>query len=165
MPATTPRPPSSEQVAAFDRNAWPRSIGMPGRNRRNPHKTNVDFEVPLSQAALAGVTRAGKFLFTTTGDAPISGFPEMEAEFRRRHDCRASQDRERPWRRSDLAGAHRNGGGTLGQDRQGQGRGRETRTGEAVIWWTIHDLRRTARTLMTAAGIDPDHAERALGHK
>ena len=34
-----------------------------------------------------------------------------------------------------------------------------------MIWWTIHDLRRTARTLMTAAGIDPDHAERALGHK
>jgi hypothetical protein len=38
MPATTPRPPSSEQVAAFDRNAWPRSIGIPGRNRRNPHR-------------------------------------------------------------------------------------------------------------------------------
>ena len=37
MPATTPRPPSSEQVAAFDRNAWPRSIGIPGRNRRNPY--------------------------------------------------------------------------------------------------------------------------------
>jgi hypothetical protein len=30
------RPPSSEQVAAFDRNAWSRSIGIPGRNRRNP---------------------------------------------------------------------------------------------------------------------------------
>jgi hypothetical protein len=37
MPAATPRPPSSEQVAAFDRNAWPRSIGIPGRIRRNPH--------------------------------------------------------------------------------------------------------------------------------
>jgi integrase len=30
--------------------------------------------------------------------------------------------------------------------------------------WTIHDLRRTARSLMTQAGISPDHAERALGH-
>ena len=39
MPATTPRPPSPEQVAAFDRNAWPRSIGIPGRNRRNPQIT------------------------------------------------------------------------------------------------------------------------------
>jgi len=30
--------------------------------------------------------------------------------------------------------------------------------------WTVHDLRRTARSLMSRAGIDPDHAERALGH-
>jgi integrase len=30
--------------------------------------------------------------------------------------------------------------------------------------WTIHDLRRTARSAMTQAGIAPDHAERALGH-
>ncbi|MGY4447814.1 hypothetical protein ACVWZR_002474 [Bradyrhizobium sp. i1.3.1] len=30
------RPPSSEQAAAFDRNAWSRSIGIPGRNPRNP---------------------------------------------------------------------------------------------------------------------------------
>jgi hypothetical protein len=36
MLATTPRPPSSEQVAAFDRTAWSRSIGIPGRNPRNP---------------------------------------------------------------------------------------------------------------------------------
>jgi hypothetical protein len=36
MPATTPRPPSSEQVAAFDRTAWSRSIGIHGRNPRNP---------------------------------------------------------------------------------------------------------------------------------
>jgi integrase len=48
------------------------------------YKTNVDFEVPLSQAAqavLAGVTRAGKFLFTTTGDAPISGLPKWRRSF------------------------------------------------------------------------------------
>src|SRR5260370_39528190 len=37
MPATTPRPPSSEQVAAFDRTAWSRSIGIHGRYPRNPH--------------------------------------------------------------------------------------------------------------------------------
>jgi integrase len=30
--------------------------------------------------------------------------------------------------------------------------------------WTLHDLRRTARTLMARAGVAPDHAERALGH-
>jgi integrase len=33
-----------------------------------------------------------------------------------------------------------------------------------VIGWTLHDLRRTARSLMSRAGIDPDHAERALAH-
>lgn len=30
--------------------------------------------------------------------------------------------------------------------------------------WTLHDLRRTARSLMSKAGVDPDHAERCLGH-
>jgi integrase len=35
---------------------------------------------------------------------------------------------------------------------------------QAGMRWTIHDLRRTARTLMAQAGIEPDHAERCLGH-
>jgi integrase len=30
--------------------------------------------------------------------------------------------------------------------------------------WTLHDLRRTGRSLMSRAGVAPDHAERALGH-
>jgi integrase len=30
--------------------------------------------------------------------------------------------------------------------------------------WSLHDLRRTARSLMSRAGVDSDHAERALGH-
>jgi integrase len=30
--------------------------------------------------------------------------------------------------------------------------------------WTIHDIRRTARTLMSRANVPVDHAERALGH-
>lgn len=30
--------------------------------------------------------------------------------------------------------------------------------------WTVHDLRRTARSLMSRAGVRPDHAERTLGH-
>jgi integrase len=30
--------------------------------------------------------------------------------------------------------------------------------------WTVHDLRRTARSLMSRAGVPTDHAERCLGH-
>jgi integrase len=33
-----------------------------------------------------------------------------------------------------------------------------------VTDWTIHDLRRTARSLMSRAGVDADTAERCLGH-
>jgi integrase len=34
-----------------------------------------------------------------------------------------------------------------------------------VTNWTLHDLRRTARSLMSAAGVPESHAERTLGHK
>jgi integrase len=30
--------------------------------------------------------------------------------------------------------------------------------------WRLHDLRRSARTMMSRAGVQPDHAERCLGH-
>jgi integrase len=33
-----------------------------------------------------------------------------------------------------------------------------------VSGWRIHDLRRTARSLMSRAGVNSDHAERCLGH-
>jgi integrase len=33
-----------------------------------------------------------------------------------------------------------------------------------VTEWTVHDLRRTARTLMSRAKADADHSERAMGH-
>jgi integrase len=33
-----------------------------------------------------------------------------------------------------------------------------------VTGWTLHDLRRTARSLMSRSGVNSDHAERCLGH-
>ena len=33
-----------------------------------------------------------------------------------------------------------------------------------VTDWRLHDLRRTARTLLSRAGVSPDTAERCLGH-
>jgi integrase len=41
-------------------------------------------------------------------------------------------------------------------------RAREDR--EPMPGWRLHDLRRTARTLMSRAGVSTDHAERCLGH-
>jgi integrase len=35
---------------------------------------------------------------------------------------------------------------------------------KALPNWTLHDLRRTARSLMSRAGVPSDHAERCLGH-
>jgi integrase len=33
-----------------------------------------------------------------------------------------------------------------------------------ITGWTLHDLRRTGRSLMSRAGVDANHAERCLGH-
>jgi integrase len=43
---------------------------------------------------------------------------------------------------------------------------RENNDGKAsaIPNWTLHDLRRTAKTLMTRAGVRPDISERVLGH-
>ncbi|MBN8963026.1 MAG: integrase arm-type DNA-binding domain-containing protein [Rhizobiales bacterium] len=35
---------------------------------------------------------------------------------------------------------------------------------EKIPGWTLHDLRRTARTLMSRAKVPEDHAERSMGH-
>ena len=40
----------------------------------------------------------------------------------------------------------------------------EANGGEPLPAWTIHDLRRTAKTLMARAGVRPDISERVLGH-
>jgi integrase len=39
-----------------------------------------------------------------------------------------------------------------------------TRESKPLPNWTLHDLRRTARSLMSRAGVPTDHAERVLGH-
>jgi integrase len=106
------------------------------------YKTNVDLELPLSRAALnvlAAVAKLGKegFVFTITGKAPVSGFSKHRATF----------DEFFRTELQKLAAERGDNTAKVTLDR-----------------WTIHDLRRTARSLMTQAGIPPDHAERALGH-
>lgn len=45
----------------------------------------------------------------------------------------------------------------IAKNRKAEGRAKMPR-------WTLHDLRRTARTLMSRAKVPEDHAERAMGH-
>jgi integrase len=88
------------------------------------NKTKLDLVRPLSQAAqdlLAAQPQIDgcKYVFTTDGKHPLSGFSKFKRVFDK----------------------------TCG-----------------VSGWTLHDLRRTARSLMSRAGVSSDHAERALGH-
>jgi integrase len=48
--------------------------------------------------------------------------------------------------------------------RGGQGKAKIDRATPGLAPWVIHDLRRTARSLMSRAGVRPDVAERVLGH-
>jgi integrase len=41
---------------------------------------------------------------------------------------------------------------------------REIDERSGVMGWTLHDLRRSGRSLMSRAGVNADHAERCLGH-
>ncbi len=104
------------------------------------YKTKIDFELPLSKAVLdllATTTRLGEFVFTTTGEAAIGGFSKFKKQF----------DALMLGELRDMAMESGDDPGKITIDR-----------------WTIHDLRRTARSAMTQAGVAPDHAERALGH-
>jgi integrase len=124
------------------------------------YKTKLDFEVPLSGAAwhilvtapqLAELRKAATergdepdtvtpkegIVFTNTGKSLMGGF----SNFKRQFD------------------------GFMGDELRAAAMGRGDDPEKATLLrWTVHDLRRTARSLMTQAGIPPDHAERALGH-
>jgi Arm DNA-binding domain/Phage integrase family len=122
------------------------------------YKTKLDFEVPLSGAAwevltttplLAELRREASqrgnepvtpeegIVFTTTGKSLMGGF----SKFRKRFDALMLEE----LRKVAIA----------------QG---DNPNNVSLLRWTTHDLRRTARSLMTQAGVSPDHAERALGH-
>jgi integrase len=106
------------------------------------YKTKLDFEVPLSGVALGILHEArriklGTYVFTTNGNKPISNFSDWKNQF----DAFMLAELRK------IAVAY------CGSDE-----------GVELVPWTIHDLRRTARSLMSQARVEPDHAERALGH-
>jgi hypothetical protein len=68
------RPPSSEQVAAFDRNEWPHSIGLPSRDHRN--RQSLSLQVQDHRATPANGSNIG---FPVTG-APWHSGSENRAD-------------------------------------------------------------------------------------
>jgi integrase len=106
------------------------------------YKGKRDHTVPLSKAALAVIgaqdqVDGGDFVFTTTGQSGFSGFSKCKA-------------------RLDVAML-----AALKRDAEDHG---EDPAKVDLPNWRLHDLRRTAKTLMIRAGVRPDISERVLGH-
>lgn len=101
------------------------------------YKTKRPHFVPITDGIaveLSKLPKSGKWVFTTTTKAPFSGFSKAKV----RLDA-AMHD----WLEINC-------------------RADEKRA--KIPEWRLHDLRRTARTLMSRAGVRPDIAERVLGH-
>jgi integrase len=105
------------------------------------YKTKTDHLVPLSQWSCSLLEQqiqlgVGGFAFTTTGDTPFSGYSKSKA------------------RLDELMGEELTK--IAGSD--------EGCRHIKLKPWRLHDLRRTAKTLMVRAGVRPDISERVLGH-
>jgi integrase len=106
------------------------------------YKTKKPQVVPLTAAALAVIDaqdriNGGDLIFSTTGNTPFSGYSK----------CKAKLD-------ADMLAHLRQAAKERGND-------------PAMVTlpeWRLHDLRRTAKTLMSRAGVRPDISERVLGH-
>ena len=103
------------------------------------YKTKRPNHVPLSKAALALIESQPKFsdcdlIFPSRAKTAYSGFTKSKAKLDK----------------AVLAAmkAHAKAGTDV----------------ELLPNWTLHDLRRTAKTLMVRAGVRPDISERVLGH-
>jgi integrase len=107
------------------------------------YKTNVDHVIPMSTAAvavLAVIPRIGKgdLVFTVDGCKPLSGFGCRKEAF------------DKLMMEELRAIAAENGEDDLDAVK--------------MMRWTLHDLRRTARTLLSRAKVPAEHAEACLGH-
>jgi integrase len=103
------------------------------------YKTGKPNVVPLSDAALAIIAAQerigdGDLVFTTNGEVAFSGFSKAK-------------------KRLDQT--------MLKYLQASVSRGENAAT---LPEWRLHDLRRTAKTLMVRAGVRPDITERVLGH-
>jgi integrase len=103
------------------------------------YKTKQPNHVPLSKDAIDVVTaqrviKDCDYVFPSRANTPYSGFAKSKAKLDE----------------LVLAGMKK--------------RANKGATVEPIPNWTLHDLRRTAKTLMVRAGVRPDVSERVLGH-
>jgi integrase len=103
------------------------------------YKTKCANFVPLSKAALAVIAAQptideSNYVFSSRAKTPFSGFSKSKAAL-------------------DKA--------VLAAMQKHAKKGAKV---EPILNWTLHDLRRTAKTLMARAGVRPDISERVLGH-
>jgi hypothetical protein len=103
------------------------------------YKTKRPNHVPLSKAALALIAAQPKLsdcdlIFPSQAKTPYSGFTKSKTKLDRAVFAAMN--------------AHAKAGMEV----------------EPLPNWTLHDLRRTAKTLMARAGVRPDISERVLGH-
>jgi len=125
--------------------------------------------VPLTSKATAIVASQVQvddcdYVFTTNGETPFSGFSKAK---RRLDKLMLAQLHHAAAERQDMAALTRLRELARLFD---QTKSEHEKTREAARkllgqkWWTLHDLRRTAKTLMSRAGVRPDISERVLGH-
>ena len=103
------------------------------------YKSKRPHFVPLSKAALAVIAAQPKYddcdyVFPSREKTPYSGYSKSKAKLDK-----------------SVFAAMKN-------------RAKKGAKVEPMPNWTLHDLRRTAKTLMTGAGVRPDISERVLGH-
>jgi integrase len=99
---------------------------IPGERTKNKRKQLVPL-VPTAREIILNMPRSSDFVFTTTGETPVSGLGKAKARLEQAIKANA-------------------GGGTLPQ-------------------WTLHDLRRTAVTVMNEKlGIAPHVVEAVVNH-
>jgi integrase len=103
------------------------------------YKTKCTNFVPLSKAAFAVIAAqptidGSDYVFSSRAKTPFSGFSKSKAALDR---------------------------AVLAAMQKLAKKGAKV---EPIPKWTLHDLRRTAKTLMARAGVRPDISERVLGH-
>jgi integrase len=131
------------------------------------NKTKVDLVRPLSAeawAVLPAKVDGCPFVFTTDRTNPISSYTICKSKLDKQavKELRLIAEKQND---EALLGYIAEVESLMGRMAETKGDVRKKLSRELnAIWWTLQDLRRTARSLMSRAGVPADHAERCLGH-